>query len=115
MHWILAYFYVFDVSFVLALILTPVIKRLSVQWGYVDHPDQERKTHPHAMPLLGGVAVFGAFAFNILFNYLVVLPLAGRLELPWLSDVQVHIEGAFSVWRKLVVLLVGGGLMVALG
>src|SRR2546427_446070 len=50
MHWILVYFYVFDVSFVLALILTPVFKRLSVQWGCVDQPDQERKHHTYAMP-----------------------------------------------------------------
>lgn len=109
MRWILVYFYVFDVSFVLALVLTPVLKRLSVQWGYLDQPDQERKTHPHAMPLLGGVAVFGAFALNIIFNYIVALPVAAR----W--DLSEHIPGAFSVWPKLVVILVGGLLMIALG
>ncbi len=112
MRWVLVYFYVFDVSFALALILTPVFKRLSAQWGYVDAPDQERKIHTQPMPLLGGVAVFGAFALNILFNYLVVLPLAGRWEIAGLSE---HVPGALSVWRKLVVLLVGGLLMVALG
>jgi UDP-GlcNAc:undecaprenyl-phosphate GlcNAc-1-phosphate transferase len=111
-HWILVYFYVFDVSFVLALILTPVFKRLSVQWGHVDQPDQERKIHTQAMPLLGGAAVFGAFALNVVFNYLVVLPVAARVNLAGLSE---YVEGAFSVWRKLVVLLVGGLLMVALG
>ena len=78
-HWILVSFYVFDVSFVLALILTPVFKRLSVQWGHVDQPDQERKIHTQAMPLLGGAAVFGAFALNIVFNYLVILPVAARV------------------------------------
>jgi UDP-GlcNAc:undecaprenyl-phosphate/decaprenyl-phosphate GlcNAc-1-phosphate transferase len=111
-HWILVAFYVFDVSFVLALILTPIFKRLSIQWGYVDQPDQERKIHAHAMPLLGGAAVFGAFALNVTFNYLVALPLVARVNVIELSQ---YVEGAFSVWRKLVVLLVGGLLMVALG
>ena len=112
MHWILVYFYVFDVSFALALLLTPMFKRLSFQWGFVDQPDQERKIHTQAMPLLGGVAVFGAFAANVLFNYLLILPFASHVNLP---DLRTHVEGAFSVWPKLVVLLVGGALMVAVG
>ena len=40
MHWLLVYFYVFDVSFLLALIFTPAFKRLSFQWKYVDEPDR---------------------------------------------------------------------------
>lgn len=117
MHWLLVYFYVFDVSFLLALLLTPVFKRLSHQWGYVDQPNLERKIHTSAMPLLGGAAVFGAFALNILFNYLVVLPAATRIDLSFveLSELRLHVDGAFSVWPKLVVLLVGGLLMVLLG
>src|SRR5262245_47795581 len=81
-------------------------------------PARPGTQNPRArMPLLGGCAVFGAFAINVLVNYLVLLPLAGKIDSPFvdLSDLQEHIEGAFSVWRKLVVLLVGGFLMVALG
>lgn len=116
-HWLLVYSYVFDASFALALLLTPAFKRLSFQWGFVDQPDVERKIHTHAMPLLGGCAVFGAFAANVLFNYLVVLPLFSKIDLPFIEmpDLRIHIEGAFSVWRKLVVLLLGGFLMIALG
>ena len=68
MHWFLVYFYIFDVSFVLALILTPVLRKLSHRWGMVDQPDLERKIHKGAMPLLGGVAVFVAFATNVVVN-----------------------------------------------
>lgn len=115
--WWLVYFFVFDVSFVLALVLVPAFKRLSPRWGFVDLPDQERKIHSQPMPLLGGVAVFSAFAGNILFQYLIMLPLGARLDLPLMdfSAVQMHIEGAWTLWPKLVVLLVGGLLMVALG
>ena len=117
MHWLLVYLYVFDVSFVLALLLTPLFKRLSFQWGFIDQPDQERKIHTEAMPLLGGLAVFCAFAANVVFNYLVVLPLASNVDLPFIDmpDVKMYLNGAFSVWPKLLVLVVGGGLMIALG
>jgi UDP-GlcNAc:undecaprenyl-phosphate GlcNAc-1-phosphate transferase len=116
-HWLLVYFFIFDLSFGLALFLTPVFRRFSAQWGWMDQPDQERKIHAQAMPLLGGLAIFSAFAGNVLLNYLVILPLAGKLELSFLdlSALQMHIEGAFSVWNKLAVLLVGGALMVGLG
>ena len=117
MHWLLVYFYVFDVSFMLALLLTPAFKRISFQWKYVDEPDSERKIHTEAMPLLGGVAVFCAFAVNVVFNYMFVLPLASRIDLPFIDmpDVKMYLDGAFSVWPKLLVIVLGGGLMVALG
>jgi UDP-N-acetylmuramyl pentapeptide phosphotransferase/UDP-N-acetylglucosamine-1-phosphate transferase len=114
MRWLLIYLYVFDVSFVLALLLTPMCRRLSFQRGYVDEPDLERKIHTQPMALLGGLAVFSAFAANVVLNYLVVLPLATWVGFPLIeaADVRVHIAGAYSVWPKLVVLLVGGALMV---
>jgi len=117
LHWLVVYFVVFDVSFVLALVLTPIFRQLSHRWGWIDQPDQERKIHAQSMPLLGGLAVFCAFAGNLLLHYLVVLPLAGKISMAAfnLSDLQVHIGGALSVWNKLAVLLVGGAWMVGLG
>src|ERR1019366_2595653 len=48
---------------------------------------------------------------------LVILPLAGRIDLPFTDfpDLRAYIGGAFSVGPKLVVILVGGLLMIALG
>jgi UDP-GlcNAc:undecaprenyl-phosphate/decaprenyl-phosphate GlcNAc-1-phosphate transferase len=117
MHWLLVYFYVFDISFVLALILTPAFKRLSFEWKYIDEPDGERKIHTEPTPLLGGTAIFCAFAANVIFNYVIVLPLASRVDLPFIDmpDVKMYLDGAFTVWPKLLVILLGGGLMVALG
>ena len=112
MHWILIYFYVFDVSFVLALLLTPVFRQLSRAWGFLDEPDKDRKFHTAAMPLLGGLALFGAFALNILLNYTIALPLAALLA-P--ADLSMHVPGAWSVWPRLLTLLAGGAAMVALG
>ena len=105
MHWILIYFYVFDVSFVLALLLTPVFQRLSFTLKFLDEPDKERKIHAEPMPLLGGFAVFGAFATNILLNYFIVMPLVSRCA-P--GDLSIHVPGAFSVWAKLLVCSAAG-------
>ena len=105
MHWILIYFYVFDVSFALALFLTPFFRRLSFALKFLDEPDKERKFHTEPMPLLGGFAVFGAFLLNALINYPVTVWLSRRLEL---GDIG-------GGWPKLLVLLAGGAAMVALG
>lgn len=117
MHWLIIYFYIFDVSFVLALVLTPLMRRLSHQWGVVDQPNLARKIHTQAMPLLGGAAVFTAFAVNVLFNYIFVLRLAAKVELPVveLPDLRQYIAGAMLVGPKLLVLLLGGAGMIALG
>ncbi|MGD0017091.1 MAG: MraY family glycosyltransferase [Verrucomicrobiia bacterium] len=117
MRWLLVYLYAFDVSFVLALALTPVFRRLSHQWNFLDQPNLERKIHEQAMPLLGGMAVFCAFAGNVLFNYVAVLPLARMIDLTRLGlpDLRLYVPGAFSISYKLLVLLAGGAGMVALG
>lgn len=117
MHWLLAYFFIFDLSFVLALWLTPVAARMSFRWGFVDDPGLERKIHKQPMPLLGGLAVFVAFAVNVAFNYLVVMPIVFKHGLPFVnvSDLAVHREGAVLAGVKLAAILAGGLGMVVLG
>ncbi|MCX7886973.1 MAG: undecaprenyl/decaprenyl-phosphate alpha-N-acetylglucosaminyl 1-phosphate transferase [Verrucomicrobiae bacterium] len=112
MHWALAYLYVFDVSFALALVLSPLCERLSFQWKFLDQPDQQRKLHPRPMPLLGGLAVFAAFALNILINYFVFLPLFGA----WApEELATQIPAALTARAKLLVVLTGAAAMLALG
>ncbi len=54
-------------SFLLALVLTPLVRNFSVRRGWVDTPDG-RKKHGAGIPRTGGVAVVGAFvgAFGVL-------------------------------------------------
>ncbi|MEW5920163.1 MAG: MraY family glycosyltransferase [Bacillota bacterium] len=47
-------------AFMLAFIFTPLMRRLALRVGAMDHPGG-RKIHGHAMPLLGGVAVYLSF------------------------------------------------------
>ena len=57
------------VAIVTALLVTPVVGKIFVQYGIVDRPDGQRKLHHGAIPRVGGIiivasylAAFGAFA-----------------------------------------------------
>jgi UDP-GlcNAc:undecaprenyl-phosphate GlcNAc-1-phosphate transferase len=50
------------VSFAVAAVLTPIVARLAVVLGWIDHPDGGRKLHRAPVPAVGGVAVFAGFA-----------------------------------------------------
>ncbi|QMV44983.1 glycosyltransferase family 4 protein [Cohnella cholangitidis] len=82
----------------LALVLTPLVKKLAVRIGAIDVPNQ-RKVHTRIMPRLGGVAIYAAFTVGLL------------LILPWVP------EGTLSAHDRNLIsaLLVGGTLIVLLG
>mgnify|MGYP000253113580 CR=1 FL=1 len=82
-----------------------------------EFPAESRAACVAMLPLLGGAAVFAAFATNVLLNYIFVLRLAAGVELPVieLPDLRQHIQGAMLVGPKLLVLLLGGAGMIALG
>jgi UDP-GlcNAc:undecaprenyl-phosphate GlcNAc-1-phosphate transferase len=44
-------------SFGAAFILTPICRNLAIRLGLLDRPDQNRKTHPHPIPRIGGVPI----------------------------------------------------------
>ncbi len=48
----------------IALALTPAVERWCSAHGWLDHPNG-RKNHPRPMPMLGGVAVFGAMLLGL--------------------------------------------------
>jgi len=112
MRWVLVYFFVFDISFGLALLFTPFLRVLATKWGLLDQPDKDRKLHTQPMPLLGGVAVAGAFMATVLACYFLGLPAAAR----WAPDeISIHVPGAWSLWPQLLTLLAGAAGMVVLG
>ena len=55
-------------SFFLAIIFTWLVIKLALKIGIVDKPDEARKIHKKAIPLLGGTAIFLAF-FIVLFLF----------------------------------------------
>ena len=54
---------IFALSFLLALILTPLAGWLGRRWGLVDRPGG-RRAHRGEIPRTGGIALFGAFTIT---------------------------------------------------
>ena len=70
-------------AFGAALVLTPLMGRLAVATGYLDHPDP-RKPHPVPTALLGGAAVglsipLGALLASLFFGTAIEVPRVGVL------------------------------------
>jgi len=55
----------FCCSFVMSLLLVPILRRLAPRWGLMDHPGG-RKSHGQPMPLGGGIAIVLAAGLPLL-------------------------------------------------
>jgi len=68
--------YLVILAFALALLGVPIVRTLASWAGVLDAPSA-RKVHVVATPLLGGAAVYAAFAATVLFNFTFSRPLKG--------------------------------------
>jgi UDP-N-acetylmuramyl pentapeptide phosphotransferase/UDP-N-acetylglucosamine-1-phosphate transferase len=68
---------VFVVAFLVTLLTTPLVRRVAIAAGVVDHPDAKRKSHPYPIAYLGGVAVFLGLVLAIGVSYLISDALTG--------------------------------------
>ena len=66
--WGLGWAYLVVLAFALALAGVPLVRVLAQRCGVLDAP-AARKVHAVATPLLGGAAVYAAFAATVLFNF----------------------------------------------
>src|SRR5213078_408000 len=64
----LPWLYLVVLACALAFFATPLVRGVARWWGVLDLPG-ERKVHATATPLLGGTAVYGAFAVTVLANF----------------------------------------------
>jgi len=72
----LAWLYMFVFSFLIGYLCVPVVRRIATRFNIVDNPD-ERKIHDNSTALLGGVAVYVAFASAIIYTNAYSLELKG--------------------------------------
>ncbi len=68
------YMPIFFVSFLVTLVLTPLMRHLALKHGVVDEPDFGRKIHAHPVAYLGGVATFLGWLAGVVVSLLIVLP-----------------------------------------
>lgn len=80
------YMPVFYVSFVTALLLTPMMRMLAHRHGIVDDPDGRRKVHTQPIAYLGGVSIFLAWLAGVTVS-LFLRPhyeqLSGNIQVPF--------------------------------
>jgi UDP-GlcNAc:undecaprenyl-phosphate GlcNAc-1-phosphate transferase len=69
---------IFVAAFVVALLSTPLIRRLALSANVTDHPDDERKVHRYPVAYLGGLAVFVALMVAIVMSYLLADAVASQ-------------------------------------
>lgn len=60
--------YLGTLAFSLAFLFVPLVRSFALWRGVLDHPDP-RKVHAVPTPLLGGAAVYAAFALTVLHNF----------------------------------------------
>jgi UDP-GlcNAc:undecaprenyl-phosphate/decaprenyl-phosphate GlcNAc-1-phosphate transferase len=84
----------FFTSTIISLLSVPLMRVISEKTGYLDRP-QDNKRHAHAMPLLGGVAIFFAFVAAILS--------------------QSDVIALFSMSNRVLAILCGAFILVVLG
>ncbi|WP_433944348.1 glycosyltransferase family 4 protein [Paenibacillus sp. SN-8-1] len=87
----------FIVSLVLALGLTPLVKKFAIKVGVVDVPNA-RKVHTRVMPRLGGLGIYLSFVIGLV----ALLPFIPE---SYISSRDLDFVGAFLVGGTMIVLL----------
>lgn len=70
----MSYILYFLIGAFLSLLLTPLVKKMAVRARILDIPTSPRKIHKEPIPLLGGLAVYGAFAIALILYVLISEP-----------------------------------------
>ncbi len=63
------YIGVFVIAFLVTVLATPIIRRLAIANGIVDHPNEARKQHKMPIAYLGGIAVYVGIMAGIVYSY----------------------------------------------
>ncbi len=108
------------ISFVLALVLTPIFRDVFRSYGVVDAPDHSRKIHKYPIPRVGGIAIACAYAGSFfLFPSLTGSNLNPELSLVWKMLPAAAVIFAVGIiddllglkpWQKIVGQLAAAGL-----
>lgn len=108
---------IFATAFVFAVASTPIARRVALRVGVIDHPN-ERKIHTRPMPLLGGIAIYGAFLLALfLFDRFFIPQVIGIVVgATWVSFLGIWDDRVgLSAWIKLAGQILGALILIATG
>ncbi len=111
-NWYLIFSYILIESFLFAIVLTALMRRVAFGLGIVDRPG-ERKVHKEPVPLLGGVAIYLSFNLVILVNLWILLR-SPSLGFSWLETNVLTFFGENNI-RPLIGVFAGGFIIFLLG
>jgi len=109
---------VFLVAFVTTLLLTPIVRRIAVTAGVIDHPDRVRKEHAYPIAYLGGLAIFFGVLGGFAASYTLVRGQAALLQpIPItiaIGMVAITLTGLLDdIWKLYPRLKIAGQLIAA--
>jgi len=108
--------YIFSFSFLASVLLTPIFRTIATRYQVMDIPN-ERKSHQHPTPLLGGVAIYIGFVASMLLNNIIdyqilaILLSATFVMVTSLIDDIKRLSAAF----KLLIQILATGIIIASG
>lgn len=111
--WKLTYSYIFIFSLFASLVLVSIFRQLALRWKIVDVPQEQRKIHTKAMPLLGGAAMYTAFTFTIALNLIIITFFSSKGILP--EFISGYLSGINSVYKQLIAILGTTFIIVIMG
>ena len=113
LSWSHIYIMTFIATGVLALIYTPICMKIANKTDFMDRPKAEaHKKHAKAIPLLGGVAMLGAWLTAIILGYLFIVTMQSEGIAP---DLFKNREGISYVSGRVAVICLGAILAAGLG
>lgn len=91
------YMFPIIVSMLIALILTPIVRKFAIGIGAVDIPKDNRRVHKEAMPLIGGLAIY----LGVIISGMIFLPLNRSLISILVGGSIILISGIVDDIREL--------------
>ncbi|MBI4715462.1 MAG: hypothetical protein HY760_05945, partial [Nitrospirae bacterium] len=77
-----SYLFSIPIAFFWTFLLVPIVRRIALHFGVVDHPDH-RKAHRGAIPRMGGVAIFLGMILTLISLYLLFPQMESRFSYRW--------------------------------
>lgn len=94
----------FAASLILAVLLTPVVKKIAVKHKFLDSPG-ERKVHKSPVPLGGGVAIYLSFFLTVLLIIVCAVLFVGRENFPFAMLKNTgHLAGLFICGTAILII-----------
>jgi len=117
---------IFLVAFLIAFLLTPVVKKLAIKVKAIDIPNEKRRVHDHPIPRMGGLAIVIGFTIaTLLYVALTYNTTSSILDKQliglFLGIIVIEIVGVFDdiyqlkAWHKLFFQIVAASIVVICG